>query len=69
MDAPDFSEALRLNNQITTWLNRAALAYKHGNPSLATQALERRWSFQKQLAHLENTESPDPPRVFLANEI
>jgi hypothetical protein len=52
----------KLKERIVTWLNRAAMAYEQNNIDLSKQALYRRWQCQRELAELEGTEPPEPPK-------
>ncbi|MBC7997949.1 MAG: hypothetical protein IAF58_08400 [Leptolyngbya sp.] len=54
-------EIEQASRQIEVWLNRAAMAFQAQNIDLCKQALERRWSYQKKLALLQNLPEPPPP--------
>ncbi len=51
--------AEEIKGQIAAWANRMAMAKQQGNEELLKQALERRQSYENQLARLQEFEVDD----------
>jgi phage shock protein A len=51
--------AEEIRGQIATWANRMAMAKQQGNEELLKQALERKQSYENQLARLQEFEVDD----------
>jgi phage shock protein A len=56
---PSRLTAEEIKGQIATWANRMAMAKQQGNEELIKQALERKQSYENQLARLQEFEVDD----------
>jgi ATP-dependent Clp protease ATP-binding subunit ClpA len=66
-EIPDDAKAAKLQHQMATWFNRAALAYKQKNIELCKQALLRGWHHLKEIGKLQGfapTDNPQEPEYY-----